>query len=52
MKIRSVGAELFHVDRQEDMKLTTTFRRFANASKKAGYESQRTNHEYSAVGYN
>jgi len=44
---------LFHVDRQADMtKLTTTFRRFANASKNAGYESQRTNHEYSAVGYN
>ena len=34
MKIRPVGAELFHADRQTDMtKLIFTFRNFANASK-------------------
>ena len=32
MKIRVVGAELFHADRQTDMtKLVVTFRNFANA---------------------
>jgi len=52
MKIRLVGAEMFHVDRQADMtKLTVAFRRFANAPIKAGHESQRTNYEYSAVDY-
>jgi len=35
MKIRPVGAELFHVDRQNDMtKLIVAFRNFANAPKK------------------
>jgi len=34
-KIRPVGAELFHADRQKDMmKLTVAFRNFAKASKK------------------
>jgi hypothetical protein len=34
MKIRPVGAELFHVDRRTDMtKLTVVFRNFANAPK-------------------
>ena len=34
MKIRSVGAELFHADGRTDMtKLTAAFRNFANASK-------------------
>jgi len=33
-KIRPVGAELFHADRQTDMaKLTVAFRNFANAPK-------------------
>jgi hypothetical protein len=32
MKIRPVGADLFHEDRQRDMpKLTNTFPKFANA---------------------
>ena len=35
MKIRPVGAELFHADRQTDMtKLTVALRNFANAPKK------------------
>jgi hypothetical protein len=34
MKIRSVGAELFHVDRRTDMKLIVAFRHFENAPKK------------------
>jgi len=35
MKIRPVGAESFHADRQTDMtKLTIAFRKFANAPKK------------------
>jgi hypothetical protein len=35
MKIRPVGAELFHADRQTDMtKLTVVPRNFANAPKK------------------
>jgi len=34
MKIRPVGAELFHVERRTDMtKLTVSFRNFANAPK-------------------
>jgi len=34
MKIRPVGAELFHADRRTDiMKLIIAFRNFANASK-------------------
>jgi len=34
MKIRPVGAELFHTDRQADVtKLTVAFRNFAKASK-------------------
>jgi hypothetical protein len=34
MKIRSVGAELFHADRQADiMKLIVAFRNLANAPK-------------------
>jgi hypothetical protein len=42
MKISSVGAELFHadrqIDRQTDMtKLTIVFRNFANAPKKSLY---------------
>jgi hypothetical protein len=33
MKIRPVGAELFHADRQTDMaKIIVTFRHLANAS--------------------
>jgi hypothetical protein len=36
MKIRPVGAELFHADRRTDMmKLIVTFRNFANASEKS-----------------
>jgi len=35
MKIRSVGVELFHADRQTDMtNLIVAFRNFANALKK------------------
>jgi hypothetical protein len=35
MKIRPLGAELFHADGQTDMtKLLHTFRNFANAPKK------------------
>jgi hypothetical protein len=34
MKIRPVGAELFHADRETDMtKLIVAFRNFANAPK-------------------
>jgi hypothetical protein len=33
MKIRPVGAELFHVDGRTDMKLRVAFRNFANAPK-------------------
>ena len=39
MKIRPVGAELFHADGQTDTAmtmLTVTFRNFANAPKKRG----------------
>ena len=53
MKIRSVETELFHTDRQADMtKLTVAFRRFVNAPRSAGYESQQTNYKYSAVDCN
>jgi hypothetical protein len=39
MKIRPVGAELDHADRQTDMtKLAVAFRNFANAPKN-GYEA-------------
>ena len=39
MKIRPLGAELFHADRQTDMmKLVTALCRFVNASKKSGIE--------------
>jgi hypothetical protein len=34
MKIRPVGAELFHADRHTDIKLIVAFRDFANAPKK------------------
>jgi hypothetical protein len=34
MKIHPVGAELFHADRNTDMKLVVAFRDFANAPKK------------------
>jgi hypothetical protein len=35
MKVRPVGAELFHVDRQTDVtKLIVAFRNFANVPKK------------------
>ena len=33
MKIQLLGAELFHADRQTDMKLIVAFRNFANAPK-------------------
>ena len=37
MKIHTVGAELFHADREADItKLTVAFRNFANAPKKWG----------------
>ena len=40
MKIRPVGAELFHADRRTDMtKLTITFRNFANAPTSDGLVS-------------
>jgi hypothetical protein len=39
MKIRPVGAELFHADGQTDMtKLMVAFRNFANAPKKTGQD--------------
>jgi hypothetical protein len=42
MKIRQVGAELLHADRQTDMtKLTVVFRNFANAPKKVGLKRKR-----------
>jgi hypothetical protein len=34
IKIRPVGAELFQVDRQKDVKLIVAFRSFVNAPKK------------------
>jgi UDP-galactopyranose mutase len=34
MKIRPVGAELFHADRHTDMTLIIAFREFANVPKK------------------
>jgi hypothetical protein len=37
MKIRPMGAELFHADQRTDMtKLIVAFRKFANAPKKVG----------------
>jgi hypothetical protein len=37
MKMRPLGAELFHTDRRTDItKLTATFRNFANAPIQAG----------------
>ena len=33
MKIRPVGAELFHADGRTDIKLTVAFRNYANAPK-------------------
>ena len=40
MKIRPVGAELFHADRQTDMtKLIVAFRNFANAPKYSNFKS-------------
>jgi len=33
MKIRPVGAEIFHADGRTDMKLIDVFRNFANAPK-------------------
>jgi len=43
MKIHPVGAELFHVDRQTDLKLIFSFCNFANVPK--NYEVE-TNHSY------
>ena len=41
MKIRSVGAELFHHDGQTDMtKLTSAFRNFSNALQNEKYFSK------------
>jgi hypothetical protein len=41
MKIRPVGAELFHADRRTDTtKLIVAFRNFANAPKKNSVDSQ------------
>jgi hypothetical protein len=38
MKIRLVGAKVFHEDRRTDMKeLIIAFRNFANAPKKKGF---------------
>jgi hypothetical protein len=43
MKIRPVGAELFHADRRTDMtKLIVAFRNFANAPKNSDYFPIRT----------
>jgi hypothetical protein len=43
MKIRLVGAELFHSDRRTDMtKLTVPFRNFANAPKYSGRTAYKT----------
>jgi len=43
MKIRSVGAELFHADGQTDMtKLTVAFRNFANAPQEQSFGSKGT----------
>jgi hypothetical protein len=33
IKVRPVGRQMFHEDRQMDMKLIVAFRNFANASK-------------------
>jgi hypothetical protein len=56
MKIRLVGAELFHADRRTDVqtdttKLTVAFRNFANAPKDAGNHRSRnvTHNSWSIV---
>jgi hypothetical protein len=36
MKIHPIGAELFHADRQTDMKLTVAFLNFANTPNNSG----------------
>jgi hypothetical protein len=43
IKIRPVGAELFHVDRRTDMKLIFVFRSFAKAPKNISDRSFREN---------
>ena len=43
MKIRPVGAELFHTDGRTDMKLIVAFRNFANTPKQAKQISEATN---------
>jgi hypothetical protein len=43
MKIHPVGAELFHVDRQTDLKLIVSFCKFATVPK--NYEVE-TNHSF------
>ena len=49
MKIRPVGAELFHADRRTRMpKLTVTFRNYANAPNNAETESAVTQEEQTA----
>jgi hypothetical protein len=43
MKIRSVGAQLYHADGRTDMtKLTAAFRNFANAPKNGSNKISRT----------
>jgi hypothetical protein len=37
MKIRPLGAESFHEDRQTDMKLAVAFHNFSNAPNKRSY---------------
>jgi hypothetical protein len=50
MKIRPVGAELFHVGRQTDMmKLTVAFRDFENAPKKREKVSLSTPWRYGGI---
>jgi ribosomal protein L20A (L18A) len=49
MKIRPVGAEMFHADGQSDMRLIVAFRNSANAPKKlyrffGGKTSRKDNH--------
>jgi hypothetical protein len=39
MKIRPVGAELFHAEGRTDIKLRVAFRNFANAPKKQNYNA-------------
>jgi hypothetical protein len=40
MKIRPVGAQLFHADRRTDLKLTVTIRNLANAANNASWYVQ------------